>query len=359
MRRLALYTLIIVNALLYAIPSFGQRLEYDADFVSYFDNREYQPLYQLSQTLYGFRISPAVGVSLSDSTWGSYRLMAGVHYRQPMGAGWRKAQFIPTAYLSMHQKGFAVMLGAIPYSSRLAALPGYLRYDSLTYARPNIEGAYMRYESSQGFGEFMCDWRGLPTKEKREMFQLIINGEFRWRWLLVGGYGQLNHKASFGEGRYEGVCDDIYAHGYLGVNLGEIVGTDSLALRCGYVWGFQRERESRTTYTPSGLLVELTAQWRWIGIASTFYYGTPLMPLYSKYGNDLNQGDPFYQSPWYSRTDLYLYLFSNAFINCYFSWNVHVESSKRVSHQQQLIGSFCLDNLMRKRKGILGRRLTQ
>ena len=106
-------------------------------------------------------------------------------------------------------------------------------------------------------------------------------------------------------------------------------------------------------------MVELTAQWRWLGIASSFYYGTPLMPLYAKYGSDLNQGDPFYQSSWYSRTAVYAYLFSNAFVNCYFSWNFHVDDTKRVSHQQQLVGSFCLNRLMTKSNGKLGRRLAQ
>lgn len=348
-----------IALLLLAISSVGQRLEYDVDFVSYFDNREYEEQHQLSQTLYGFRLSPAVGVSFRDSLMGEYELMGGVHYRQPMGAGWRKAQFIPTAYLSMHRRGFSVMLGAIPYAMRRHALPHYLRYDSLIYARPNVEGAYMRYEAAQGYGEFMCDWRGMPTWERREMFLLLLNGEYQWRWLLLGGYAQLNHKASYGEGRREGVCDDAYLHAYLGLDLGVVTGLDSLTLRCGYIQGFQRERESGTVYKPGGAMVELTAQWRWLGIASSFYYGTPLMPLYAKYGSDLNQGDPFYQSPWYSRTAVYAYLFSNAFVNCYFSWNFHVDDTKRVSHQQQLVGSFCLNRLMTKSNGKLGRRLAQ
>ena len=163
-----------------------------------------------------------------------------------MGAGWRRARLIPTAYLSMQKSGFTVMLGAIPYSARRGALPGYLRYDSLTYARPNIEGAYMRYESHHGHCEFMCDWRGMPTRDRREMFLLLLNGEFHWRWVLLGGYAQLNHKASYGEGRREGVCDDAYLHAYAGIDLGPTVGIDSLTLRCGYVQGYQRERESRT-----------------------------------------------------------------------------------------------------------------
>lgn len=337
----------------------AQRLEYDVDFVSYFDNREYEAHHQLSQTLYGFRLSPAVGVSLRDSVWGDYALIGGVHYRQPMGSDWRQAHFAPTVYLSMRQRGFTVMLGAIPYSARLGTLPNYLRYDSLIYARPNIEGAYMRYESTRGYGEFMCDWRGLPTREKREMFLLLLNGEFRWRWLLLGGYAQLNHKASYGEGRYEGVCDDAYAHAYLGVDLAARLGLDSLTARCGYVVGYQRERASKTTFTPHGLLAEIAAQWRWVGLRASFYYGAPLMPLYAKYRNALNQGDPFYQSSYYGRAELYAYLFSNAFVNCYFAWVFHLDDTRRVSHQQRLVGSFCLDRLMRKSQRKLGRGLLQ
>lgn len=345
--------------LILPVGSAGQRLEYEVDFVSYFDNREYQSHHQLSQTLYGFRLSPAIGVSLGDSARGNYSLMGGVHYRQPMGADWRSAQFVPTAYLAMRQRGFTVMLGAIPYSARLGTLPGYLRYDSLRYARPNIEGAYMRYESQHGYGEFMCDWRGMPSRERREMFLLLLNGEFRWHWLLLGGYAQLNHKASYGEGRDEGVCDDAYAHAYLGVDLAAPLSLDSLTVRCGYVIGYQRERASQTSFTPQGLLAELTVQWRWLGLSASFYYGAPLMPLYPQYGKDLNQGDPFYQSAYYGRAELYAYLFSNAFVNCYFAWVFHLDDTRRLSHQQLLVGSFSLSRLMQKPPGKLGRRLTQ
>lgn len=358
-RRSLSRTLATAALLLLALRTVGQKLEYDVDFVSYFDNREYEARHQLSQTLYGFRLSPAVGVSLRDSAGGAYRLMGGAHYLQPMGAGWRRARLIPTAYLSMQKKGFTVMLGAIPYSARRGALPGYLRYDSLTYARPNIEGAYMRYESRHGHCEFMCDWRGMPTRDRREMFLLLLNGEFHWRCVLLGGYAQLNHKASYGEGRREGVCDDAYLHAYAGVDLGLTVGIDSLTLRCGYVQGYQRERESHTRYTPGGLLAELTAQWKWVGVNASIYYGAPLMPLYAKYGNDLNQGDPFYQSPWYGRAEIYARLYSNAYVDCHFSWCFHVDDTKRLSHQQRLVGSFCLDRLMGRASGRLGRRLVQ
>lgn len=348
-----------VSLALASIRAAGQRLEYDVDFVSYFDNREYEARHQLSQTLYGFRLSPAVGVSVRDSVWGSYALMGGAHYIQPMGLDWRKARVLPTVYLSMRQRGFTVMLGTIPYAARQGGLPSYLRYDSLTYARPNIEGAYMGYASARGYVEFMCDWRGMPTRTQREMFQLVLNGEFRWRQVVLGGYAQLNHKASYGEGRHEGVCDDAYAHPYLGVDLAAQLGLDSLTARCGYIIGYQRERVSRTRYMPQGFLAELTAQWRWLGLTASFYYGSPLMPLYAKYRHDLNQGDPFYQSAFYGRAELYAYLFSNAYVNCYFAWVLHLDDTRRVSHQQLLVGSFCLDRLMRRSRGKLGRRLAR
>ena len=323
---------------------------YNVDFTTYFDNREYRSPYQIPQTIFSFRLSPEIGIGLKDKLGGNHRFIAGVHYTQPLGGNWADVRFTPTAYYQFGIKGFSVALGAIPFKERHEAMPDWLMYDSIAYAHPNIQGALLSYSSRHGFAEFMCDWRGSQTPERREMFRLVLNGRYHYKWLNIGGYGQINHRAGFAAPHpYEGVCDDIYINPQIGFDVSDYTPMDSLALRVGYILGIQNRRASGTSKMPQGIMLELYANWRFIGLKNTFYYGDDLMPYYAEFGSDLNQGDPFYRSNLYNRTDLFLYLYRNSFVNCYFSWNFHYDSIK-LQHQQQLIVCFSLDGFRREQK---------
>lgn len=323
---------------------------YNVDFATYFDNREYSVPYQIPQTIFSFRLSPEVGLDVRDKVGGAHRLVVGVHYTQPLGGAWADAGVAPTAYYQFGIKGFKVALGAVPFNRRYDVLPDYLMYDSIAYAHPNIQGALMQYSSRHGYAEFMCDWRGSQTAERREMFRLIVNGRYRYRWLTVGGYGQLNHKARFAAPHpYEGVCDDIYVNPQVGADVSYLTPLDSLAVRVGYILGIQNNRSLQQSKMPQGVMLELYVSWRFVGLKNTFYYGQNLMPWYGEYGADLNQGDPFYQSPLYNRTDLFVYLYRNNFVDCYFSWNFHYDTH-RLQHQQQLQVRFSLDGFRSRHK---------
>ena len=67
------------------------------------------------------------------------------------------------------------------------------------------------------------------------------------------------------------------------------------------------------------------------------------MPLYPQLGAQLNQGDPFYQSPTYNRTDIYAYLFRKSYLNCLASFNLHYTPGN-LNFQQQLVLRFYLDD---------------
>lgn len=339
--------------------SMRPRFLYNVDFATYFDNREYKSPYQTPRTIFAFRLSPEIGVKLHDHQGGTHRLMAGVHYTQPLGTNWSSVRFSPTAYYRYDYKGFSVALGAIPFTHRIEMLPDWLQYDSIAYARPNVQGALMSYVSSWGFAEFMCDWRGAQLPEQREMFRLVINGEFRWKWLRAGGYFTLNHKANYAPPTpREGVCDDIFINPHLGVDFSEDVPLDSLALRVGYIYGIQNHRSAHLHQTPQGMLLEFYLNWRFFGLRNQFYYGANLLPYYADFKSDLHQGDPFFQSPLYNRTDVFAYIYRNNFVNCSFSWNFHYDGI-HLQHQQQLNVYFSLagwsKNKTTKQRGLLGK----
>lgn len=321
---------------------------YDVDFATYFDNREYHAPYQIPQTILNFRLSPQIGVRIMDRAYGKHEFVAGVSYTQRLGGNWRDIQFNPIAYYHFNYRGFDAGMGAIPYSRRIVPVPEWLMYDSLTYYHPNIQGALLQYHNENGFLEFMCDWRGAQTADRREMFRLLLNGLYQKRWLQVGGLAHMNHKAGFAT-TYEPVMDDVHLNAFAGADVTKYVPLDSLSLRIGYIFGWQRDRGANDVFANHGLIIELYANWWFIGIKNTFYYGDNLQPLRVRNENS-SLGDPFYQSRLYNRTDLFVYLYRSSFLDFYFSWNMHYDSIS-LQHQQQMSVRFHLEPLMRELAG--------
>ncbi len=319
---------------------------YDVDFVTYFDNRELYDHQQPSQTIFGLRLTPTIGLQLNDSLGGEHRLIAGVSYIQPFGANWRSVKFHPTAFYEYRQKGFTVSAGAIPYYQLTHALPNYMMSDSMAFAYPNIQGALFQYESKWGYAEFFCDWRGMQSSDTREAFRLVADGRFNYKWLMAGGYIQMNHLANKSKDQPNlGVCDDVYLNPFVGFDLTEITPLDSFSLQVGYLMGFQRDRKAEEQYFRHGALVDLYIGWRFLGLENRLYAGEGQMPLYHKYGALLNQGNPYYNSKIYNRTDLFIYLVRRPFVTCYFAWNFHYTYGQKLGHQQQFVARFNLGGI--------------
>ncbi len=353
------YPLIVLLLILLCSTSHATKptFLYDVDFLTYFDNREYKEPYN-PQTIFAFRLSPTVGVGMSDPNGGAHRLMAGVHYTQSLGGNWENARVLPTAYYQYKLDGFSVNLGAIPFSERIETMPDFLFFDSIAYARPNVQGALLQYESEHGFAEMMCDWHSAQYKTRREMFRIMLNGQYAYKCFWLGALVQMHHKANAAEYTvHEGVCDDIHLVPHVGLNLSQHTPLDSLSIKASYIYSIQRERKTDTMYNPQGMLLDVCANWRFLGLKNTLYIGENLMPFYAKHGTNMNLGDPFYDSKLYNRTDVFVYLFRNSFVNCYFSWNMHYVPQQALQHQQQLVVQFDLDGFDKthKLKGIFGK----
>ena len=76
----------ILAILLQSIGTQAQSFLWDVDFLGFFDNREYNTALTPSQTFFGVRLSPEVGIGFLDN---KHRLMAGASWR-PSGIcrGW-------------------------------------------------------------------------------------------------------------------------------------------------------------------------------------------------------------------------------------------------------------------------------
>ena len=340
------------NARQAALDNKRLRFIYDVDFLTYYDNREYKAPYQIPQTIFNFRLSPSVGLRVRDNAAGRHELVAGVRYTQRLGGNWKDVQFDPTAYYHYAYKGIDLYMGAIPYQKRLNSLPDWLLYDSISYMHPNIQGAYFSYHDHRGFINAMADWRGAQTATRREMFRVLIDGEFHYKGLVVGGLAHLNHTAGTAENDTLPLYDDLNLGAHIGFDATQYVPLDSLAIKVGYIYGFARDRLHRRTFQPQGFYIELYLNWWFLGLKNTFYYGDNLQPFRSDIGPLMCQGDPFYQSRLYNRLDLFLYLYRSSFVDFYFSYNFHFDN-RRIQEQQQLIVRFNLDGLLSRKQGFI------
>ena len=314
----------------------AQKFVYDIDFLTFFDNRESRIPSYPSKTLFGMRLSPEIGFEINDSTYGNHKLMAGASYIQPFGSQWTDIKIRPTIYYRYRQQDFDLSLGFVPWRNIRTSLPDYLFSDSLRYFSPNIQGVHFGYSSRHGFAEFICDWRGMQSPETREAFRLLLTGEYHHQCFFAGGNAQLNHLASR-LNAYDGVCDDITAQPFVGVNFSQLTPLDTLALRTSYILSYQRERRTNTLYIAHGFLAELSLKWRFLAVENNLYIGNPLMPLYSQYGPQLNQGETFYQHPIYNKTEFSVYILQRPFATLQFSWNLHYVPNLPLAHQQLLI----------------------
>lgn len=340
----------ILLFLFVSTPLFAQEFLYNVDVVSYFDNREYSSDFQKSQTIMGVRLAPEIGLGLTDDDDSKHRVMVGLNYIQPMGASFKESLVIPTAYYRYEKNGLAFHLGAIPFTYLSENLPDYLMYDSLVYYHPNIQGGLFQYHSNHGYVDFICDWRGKQTEERNEAFRLILNGRYENKIFYAGGLLQMNHLASKATLK-TGVCDDLVLNPYLGLNLSSQTPLDSLSVKAGYILEYEWNRQYTAEPSfPQGFHIDLFANWKRFGCKNTLYIGDNLYPLYPVKGNLLNQGDPFFQSTFYNRTDLFVYLLRNSFVNCYFSWNLHYTKEAGLDQQQQLIVRFNTNGFNKKDK---------
>ena len=185
------HTLLLITLLAALFPAKAQQIAWSVDMTGFFDNREFGYSKAQSQTFFGTRLSPEIGIRIGHST-----IMAGASWVQPIDGSTREAKVHPTVYYRYDTSKFRMSLGMFPRTQLIENVPAILQYDSLTYFRPNIAGALFQYIHTKGFAELYIDWRQVQTEVKREAFMAVFNG--RWQplpYLFAGGHLVMNHLA--------------------------------------------------------------------------------------------------------------------------------------------------------------------
>lgn len=341
-----LYTILMLSSLAF-LTLVGQEVEWSIDATVLLNNREGGDGYTPDQTFMFTRLSPEVGVAMSD---GQHVLKGGIVWYQPMIDDLSGYKILPTLYYRYNRpEGWHVTLGLIPRSLMVQRMPRYLWSDSLDYCQPVLRGAMTQLVKPAGYAEIAVDWRQLQTDWRREAFAVMLNTDWRVAGpFRLGGHLQYSHLAKSRLGKEnQHVNDDFIINPMATLDLSRRTVLDSLRLDAGAIIAMERDRGDERWRKPAGFVATATARWRWLQLDETFYTGQDLMPLYPALGSLLNLGDPYYHSKSYSRTDLTAHVVSNSFVDLSASLMFHA-TEHVTGFWQQITCRFYLDNRLWK-----------
>ena len=288
----------------------AQEVVWRVDFASVVNNREGGDALRPDQTFIFTRLAPEVGVTIDG---GRNSLMAGAAWYQPLNDGLTGYKVLPTLYYRYEgANGVSAALGWVPRTLLHERLPRYLWSDSLDYCTPNVRGALLHYSHhNRGWVQAVIDWRQMQTTTQREAFYVLLSGAVPMAGpLWLKGHIYYNHLAKrkhAPEG--EGVNDDGSINPMLALHLHP--GSVRLGIEAGAIVQLQRTRAEGKWHTPAAFVANVNARWRWLEVDESVTAGKDLFPLYGQFGNQLNLGDPYYCSKFYSRTDVRAHLVQN------------------------------------------------
>lgn len=290
------------------------------DFDAVFDNREGDATFSPSKTYFFTSLAPEAGLRFSPSD----RIAGGAVWVQPIGCEWEGHRISPTLYYrhagSQSGSPWSFSIGMFPRRQMTEELPGFLWNDSLTYTQRNIRGVLLQYRRERGFAEAYVDWRGMQTRKQREAFNIVFYGRWHPRAgnpFFVGGHAMMNHLARQENGPVDQyVVDNFVVNPYIGVDLSGRTALDSLFVRTGPLLSVERDRSRGNAWeAPVGVWLEATAEWKWLGLKNSLYFGQRQFRSYDSFSTLLYQGEPYYQAKFYDRAQVYAHVYRNQYVD--------------------------------------------
>jgi len=335
--------IVVVVVLCGCIAANGVEPTWSVDFGSVFDNREGDDKMCDDKTFFFSTIVPEIGLRFSRKD----RIAGGAIWMQPLENGIKDGKLMPTLYYRHESDSWKFSMGMFPRTQLRESLPGFLWCDSLAYFQHNIRGALIQYNHKCGFVDAYVDWRAMQSETRREAFNIVFHGEWRpkAKSLLVGGYAQMNH---FAKTRHpeesQGIVDNFLVNPYMGLDFSHKTALDSLVVKAGALITIERYRGHDGWQMPYGLWIDALFEWKYIGFKNSLYAGEKLFPLYSEFGPLLYQGEPYYRSDFYNRTDIYAHIFKNRYLDLQAQLNFNFARDNFMFYQR-LILNIHLGNL--------------
>lgn len=285
---------------------------YDADFHTYFDNREnakggHGGDFSNSMTIFAARLSPVVGLRINQGPRTSHKVMAGADLRADFGSPKRLSVGDVLLYYNLRTSltenlDMSVTAGVFPRSFAGGRYNEAFLSDSLRFYDPNYEGLLFAFDRPRSHYELGIDWLGMKSGNSRERFMIFSASEgYVTDWLKLGYAAYMYHFAA--SDIVWGVCDNLLANPYVEFDLAALLPLERFYVNLGYLQSAQRDRrKDMAMKMPMGGELELGLQKWGVGLRNKLYYGLDLMPLYSqcdaggtKYGTDLFFGEPYYR----------------------------------------------------------------
>ena len=317
--------LLLISILLTAVSASSQpRFTYDVDYEMNFDNREYSPSkFSKSMTIFGARLTPAVGLEVCQPDSTNHKLMFGVDVMKDFGASPvsenlaggqtdETAQSLNnfslfrelTLYYNLEKKigttEVSMYVGIFPRSRMQGKYSQAFFSDSLKFYDNNLEGLLLQFHRPKSEFEVGCDWMGQFGVSRRERFMIFSSGESIVAPMLTFGYsGYMYHFANSQQVR--GLVDNILLNPYIRIDLGPKMKLQTFSLTLGWLQALQHNRKHVGHYVfPGGGHLDLEVRNWNVSVKNHFFCGTDLMPYYNfkdeggfKYGSELYLGDPF------------------------------------------------------------------
>ena len=368
------------------------RFAYDVAFDMNFDNREfYKSNFSRSMTIFGARLTPSVGLSVTQRDDMKHKIMIGVDVMKDFGASPVPEHIAggtsPETMKSLNHKDlfreiilyyrldrksgkndFSLTAGIFPRSSLKGCYSEAFFSDSLRFYDNNLEGLLLQLDRPKAHFELGCDWMGQYGADRREKFMIFSSGEgYPVPFISLGYAAYMYHFAS--SDAVHGVVDNILVNPYVKADFSPVTGLQSLTLRAGWLQSMQHDRANVGHYVfPHGAEIDLDIKNWNVGIRNDFFFGTDMMPYYNmkdgggfKYGSRLYMGDPFYRvfddgnsvisNGTYDRFEVYYEPVIGSYIKIRVAAIFHFNNLKYSGTQQMVTMGFDLQELLgRKNK---------
>ena len=346
---------------------------YDLDFDMHFDNREFEGTsYTSSMTIFGARVTPAVGVALQQKNGTKHRLMVGIDIMKDFGSARKNSELFDeiTLYYDVQKQigktGFEMVAGVFPRRHAEGSYSQAFYSDSLRFYDNNLEGLMLKFSRPKAYFEIGCDWMGMYDTFSRERFQIFSSGEGKVLPFLSLGYAASLYHFSC-SGVSIGVVDNALINPYLRFDLASEADMQALSVRLGWLQALQNDRANVGHYVfPGGAEVVMEVQ-KWnVGVRNDMFIGTDMMPYYNavdnagyKYGSLLYMGSPFYRV-WDDGRDevgladrlevYYAPKFGAPYLDMKVSAIFHFDGEKYCGCRQMVSLNFNLENLLSRKK---------
>lgn len=287
---------VITMIFLLQVPAFlpvsAQQLEWKTGFFGFFDNREYFNEFIDPQTIGGSSLSAEAGFALNDLN----RFRAGLGYTYEYGS--KGDYLLPDVilYYKGEWKPVTFYIGSFP-RHQLISQPLAMLTDTLSYYRPMVEGMFLEFRRSWGSQHVWMDWTSRQTDTRRETFLIGATGRIHKGLFLWQHHFLMYH---FAGPAIDIPGDHIRDNGGFsampGLNLGDLLGLDTLTLSTGFLMSYDQLRHVYEVRFMWGSMTDLEIGHRGFGLHGVYYRGDGQVFLY---------GDGFYKSSSYGRADVY------------------------------------------------------